>query len=51
MKNMKVKELIELLQKFDPEANATIAAGGVIREIDTVDDNGWKNNVTIGNDD
>jgi hypothetical protein len=48
---MKVKELIAELQKYDPEANVTIGAEGVIREIDEVDDNGWKNNVTIGNND
>lgn len=48
---MKVRELIEILQKYDPEANVTISAESVVREIDTVDDNGWKNNVTIANED
>jgi hypothetical protein len=48
---MKVKELIAILQHYDPEANVTISAEGVVREIDDVHDNGWKNNVTIANED
>jgi hypothetical protein len=48
---MKVKELIAELQKYDLEDNVTIGAEGVIREIDEVNDNGWKNNVTICNND
>ena len=50
-KTMKVKELIAILQQYDPEANVTISAEGVVREIDDVHDNGWKNNVTIANED
>ena len=51
MRNIKVKELIESLQKFNPESKVTLAAEGMIREIDSVEDYGKIVGVVIGNED
>ena len=48
---MKVKELIETLQKFDPESKVTLAAEGMIREIDSIEDYGKAGGIVIGNED
>ncbi len=47
---MKVKELIEILQKYNPDDEVTVSTEGVVVPVTNVDDNGWKNNVTISGD-
>jgi hypothetical protein len=48
---MKVRELIIILQKYDPDANVVIGTEGVIRKIDEVDDYGMNGDVMIANND
>jgi hypothetical protein len=47
---MKVHELMQILQEYDPEDEITVSPEGQVLPVTEVNDNSWNHNVTIGGD-